>query len=128
VLGQNKNQASIFGNLYLDDTWDSVVYLSYIPSFDDMYLMSGDMIIAQTGIDSSGYFKFDINFLSSENKLYRLHLVKKGDKSTTLITGGRNENHLFLLANSQSKINVSTHFSYPPFKSALVAFPKNRTV
>lgn len=119
VFGQNKNQTTISGNLFLDDSWDSVVYLSYIPTFDDMYLMSNDMIIAQTAIDSTGHFEFDINFLPPENKLYRLHIIKKGDSPTSLIIGGRNENHLFLLANNQSKITVSTSFSYPPFKNVL---------
>ncbi len=119
VIGQSKNQATISGNVFLDDSWDSVIYLSYIPTFDDMYLMSSDMIIAQTGIDSTGYFEFDINFLPLEDKLYRLHIVKKGDSPTTLIIGGRSENHFFLIAKSKSKITVSTTFSYPPFKNVL---------
>jgi len=54
VCGQNKKEATISGNLYFDDSWDSIIYLSYIPTYGDMYFMSNDMIIAETVIDSLG--------------------------------------------------------------------------
>ena len=37
---QNNTTAKISGILIIDDTWDSEIYLSYIPTFEDMYLMS----------------------------------------------------------------------------------------
>lgn len=114
--GQNQNKGFISGNLFLDDSWSSEIYLSYIPTYDDMYLISDDMIVAKTDIDSLGYFEFDTNILPSQKKLYRLHIIKKGDSSASLIIGGRNENHLFLIADCYSKIIVSSYFSYPPFK------------
>lgn len=112
---QSKTGAVISGNLFLDESWDSVIYLSYIPTYDDLYLMSNDMIIAKTRIDSSGSFEFNINFLPSEKRLYRLHIVKKGDSPATLIIGGKDENHLFLIANCCSDISLSSSFAFPPF-------------
>ena len=119
IYGQNHNNPSISGNIFLDDSWSSEIYLSYIPTYDEMYLMSNDMIVAKTDIDSLGYFEFDTNLLPSKRKLYRLHIIKKGDSPASLIIGGRNENHLFLIANRSSKITVSTYFSYPPFKNTV---------
>ena len=113
---QNKNGAVISGNLFLDNSWDTVIYLSYIPTYDDMYSMSSDMIIAKTGIDSSGSFRFNMNFLPAEERLYRLHIAKKGDSPTTLIIGGKDENHLFLIANRSSNIYLSSSFAFPPFR------------
>lgn len=117
VYGQNKKNAIISGNLYLDDSWKSVIYLSYIPTYDDMYTMSSDMIIAQADIDSLRYFEFDIDFLPSEKRLYRLHIVKKGDSPTTLIIGGKDENHMFFIADRSSKINILSSFAFPPFRN-----------
>lgn len=115
--GQSQQKGTITGNLYLDNSWNAEIYLSYIPSYEGMYNMSNDMIVAKTSIDSLGYFEFDTNLLLPEKKLYRLHIIKKGDSPASLIIGGRNENHLFLIANRFSKITVSSHFSYPPFKN-----------
>lgn len=116
INAQAKKGAVIAGNLFLDDSWDTVIYLSYVPTYDDMYSMSSDMIIARTGIDSSGYFEFNINFLPAEERLYRLHIVKKEDSPTTLIIGGKDENHLFLIANRSSNIKLSSSFAFPPFR------------
>jgi DNA-binding CsgD family transcriptional regulator len=119
IYGQNNETAFISGTLIVDDTWDSSIYLSLIPTFDDMYLMSNEMIIAQTTIDSLGYFKFNIDFLPVEKNIYRLHLVKKGNPPAMLIIGGKDENHLFLIANRFSNIEITSVFSYPPFKNVV---------
>jgi len=113
--GQNREKAVISGQFFLDDSWNPVVYLSYIPTFDDMYTMSADMIIAQAAIDSSGCFCFKLDFLPKEQRLYRLHIVKKGDSPSTLIIGGKDENHFFLMADRISDIQISNRFGFPPF-------------
>lgn len=76
-FAQDKTSAQITSYLSLDDSWSSTIYLSHIPTFDDMYVMSNEMIIARTGIDSLGYFEFNIDFLPEGENLYWLHLVKK---------------------------------------------------
>ncbi len=118
LYGQ-KTKGSISGKLLLDNSWSSTIYLSHIPTFDDMYVMSSEMIIAKTVIDSLGYFKFDINYLPVDENLFRLHIVKKDDSPATLIIGGKDENHLFLMANRFSTIQLTSNLSYPPFKNVI---------
>lgn len=118
LYGQN-NKGTISGKLWLDNSWSSTIYLSHIPTFDDMYVMSGEMIIAKTIIDSLGYFKFDIDFLPIDENLFRLHIVKKDDSPATLIIGGKDENHLFFIANRSSKIHLTGKSAYPPFKNVI---------
>lgn len=113
---QTKPSANISGFLTLDTTWDSNIFLSHIPTFDDMYVMSNEMIIARTSIDSLGYFKFNIDFLPEKDNLYRLHLIKKDDTPATLIIGGKEENHMFLIANCYSDIHLVNNSLYPPFR------------
>lgn len=117
---QIKNDPTIQGKLMLDDSWSSTIYLSHIPTFDDMYVMSNDMIISKTAINSLGYFKFDIDYLPTDENLFRLHIVKKDDSPATLIIGGKDENHLFLIANRFSTIHLTGNSSYPPFKNVIV--------
>lgn len=108
------------GNLQLDETWSSAIYLSYIPTFDDMYLIANDAIVSETNIDSIGNYSFDIGFLPEKDNLFRLHIVKKGEPANTLIIGGKDENHLFLLANCYSNIEINNCFSTSPFKNISV--------
>ncbi len=115
--GQNKPKATISGFLTLDNSWDSSIFLSHIPTFDDMYVMSNEMIIARTSIDSLGYFQFNIDFLPEKDNLYRLHLIKKDDTPATLIIGGKDENHLFLIANCYSNIHLMNQSISPPFRN-----------
>lgn len=117
IYGQNKPIAHILGNLSIDNSWDSIIYLSHIPTYDDMYVMSNEMILAETVIDSLGNFIFNLDFLPKEKNIYRLHIIKKGDTPATLIIGGKNENHFFLLANCYSNIQLYNHSSLPPFKN-----------
>lgn len=117
TLGQNKSNAQISGKLSLDDSWDSEIYLSHIPTYDDMYVMSNEMIIAKTKIDNLGYFKFNIDFLPYGENLYRLHIIKKGDTPATLIIGGKDENHCFLIVNHNSNIQLICNLYSPPFRN-----------
>lgn len=108
----------LYGNISLDETWSPVIFLSYIPTFDDIYLMSNEAIISKADIDSLGNFSFDISYLPEKDNLFRLHVIKKGDVPNTLIIGGNNENHLFLLANCYSTIEINCNTTAPPFKNA----------
>ncbi|NQY05242.1 MAG: hypothetical protein HRT68_03300 [Flavobacteriaceae bacterium] len=113
------NQAHISGELLLDQTWDRTLYLSHIPSFENMYDMSNEMIIAKTKIDSLGYFQFNLDFFPKEENLFRLHVTKKGDTPATLIIGGKDENHTFLIANKDSNIELRANSLNPPFRKVL---------
>lgn len=119
--------AQLTGQIRLDSSWERVVYLSYIPAFEQMYTMSYDMILAEDEVDSSGFFSFDLDFLPEKDHLFRLHLVKKGNVSTSLTIGGKDENHLFLLANRSISMHISAVGESPPFWDvAFESSPGNR--
>ncbi|QIA06804.1 helix-turn-helix domain-containing protein [Draconibacterium halophilum] len=98
------NADRIEGKLNVDTTWNRIVYLSLISGFDQLNTMSNQMIIDRAEIDKNGKFSFMTTYLPADNRLYRLHLSKKGDPPASLIIGGKDENHIFLIANSESDI------------------------
>lgn len=118
---QNKLEDSkIKGTLQLKSIWDNKVYLSLIPSFDKMYTMSNSMIVSIANLDEDGNFEFDTSFLPPENKLYRLHISKKGAPAASLIIGGMEENHLFLIANKNSNISIIKKGINVPLKESRI--------
>jgi DNA-binding CsgD family transcriptional regulator len=119
VLGQNSDNSKIKGLIKIDSSWSSKIYLSYIPTFSDTHSMSNEMIIADSKIDSIGYFEFNIDFLPKEQKLYRLHISKKADSKTSLIIGGLNENYFVFIANRDSKLEFKATSTNPPFKNII---------
>lgn len=112
--------SGIYGNIKLDSTWSSNIYLSHIPALKDMFTMSNDMIIDETEIDSLGNFKFDVQFYPKVNNLYRLHVTKKNYPKASLIIGGQEENHFFLLVNKASNIKIEKRNPKTPFNKAIV--------
>jgi DNA-binding CsgD family transcriptional regulator len=117
----------IFGHIQLDESWARVIYLSHIATYDDMYSISGETIISKTEIDSLGYFKFDIGFLPERDNLFRLHVTKTGDVPASLVIGGNDENHLFLIANRNSTIAIQVNSSQPPFRKVVFTGSEQNT-
>ncbi|WP_353779455.1 LuxR C-terminal-related transcriptional regulator [Winogradskyella sp. 3972H.M.0a.05] len=105
-FSQSKSEPIINGKLQLDSIWEPVVYLSHIPTFNDMFTMSNEMIIAEAKIDTSGYFIFPTEALPNKDNLFRLHVSKKDAPSASLIIGGNEENHIFFIANSRSSVFI----------------------
>ena len=118
--GQKPLKLSVIsGNFQLDSVWRKSVYLSYISTFDQMNTMSKAIIIAETPIDKNGNFTFNIDYLPKKDKLYRLHIAKKNGSIASLIIGGKEENHFFLIANNKSHIiikNLSKRSVLKPLK------------
>lgn len=102
----NEKSGVLFGTIQLDSTWNRTVYMSHVSEFSEMYRMSRSMIIAESDIDSTGHFEIKLNFLPEESNLYRLHVSKKNSGQVSIIIGGENENHFFLVANKNSFIEV----------------------
>ena len=101
-------QSGIEGGIYPDTLhWAPVAYLSIIPDFTQMYVISNELIIQQSAIGGDGSFRFDTKAMSREDHLYRIHFSKKGEPPASLIIGGKDENHLFLVANCGSEITIS---------------------
>lgn len=104
---QVKSQAVISGQVNIDTgVWSPVVYLSLIGDFEDLNKMTNTMIIDKVALSSSGRFKFNISYLPEEDVLLRIHFSKKGDPPASLIIGGKDENHFFLIANRNSIITI----------------------
>lgn len=99
-------QPSIRGEFYIDSTWAPMAYLSYIPSLEKMFTMSNELIIEEADIDNNGIFSFNTSFLPGEDRLYRIHITKKGYPPASLIIGGKEENHFFVIASKTSEIWV----------------------
>lgn len=111
----------IDGHLHLNKTWKPVVYLSYITNFTEMNTLSNGFIISETTVDSLGNFSMDIGFLPEEENLFRLHLVKKDDPPNSLIIGGKDENHIFLIANCNTKIRITNKEKQSLFKGVVIS-------
>ncbi|MBX2829153.1 MAG: helix-turn-helix transcriptional regulator [Flavobacteriaceae bacterium] len=117
VLGQAQveHTPGIRGKLKLDSIWDPVVYLSHIPTLNDMYHMSNEMIISEADLDSLGNFSFATDYLSEEDQLYRIHVSKRESPVASLIIGGNEENHIFVVGNNTSSIFIENIPGNPPF-------------
>jgi len=101
------SQSKINGQLNIDTLiWSPIAYLSLVPDFNDMYTMSYDMIIDKSPIDQNGKFTFDIVYFPKEDNLFRIHIAKKSDPAASLIIGGKDENHFFLIANKNSNLLI----------------------
>jgi len=101
-------QSGIEGMIFPDTAqWAPIAYLSIIPDFTQMYVISNELIIQRSEIGADGIFRFDTKAMGQEDHLYRIHFSKKGEPPASLIIGGRDENHLFLVANSGSEIAIS---------------------
>ena len=83
-----------------------LAYLCIIPDFTQMNSISNESIIQRSVIDPEGNFRFDCRNMSPVDHLYRIHFSKKGNPPASLIIGGQEENHLFLIASNQSDIGI----------------------
>ena len=120
VLTIAASGSEIKGKIILDESWEPVVYLSAINSFDDFNTASYDFLVYQTDIDSMGFFDMkDLN-LPKEDRIYRLHICKKNDPVSTIIIGGRDENFIHFIMNNQSQINLYPDEEKPSFHNSLV--------
>jgi DNA-binding CsgD family transcriptional regulator len=102
-----KSQPGISGQIKIDTTiWAPVIYLSLITDFDDLNTMSNEMIVEKTSIDRSGQFHFDTRYFPGKDNLFRIHISKRNDPPASLIIGGKDENHFFIIANNRSQVKI----------------------
>jgi DNA-binding CsgD family transcriptional regulator len=91
--------------------------------------MSNDIITDKAIIDPSGRFRFDIRYLPEEDVLLRIHISKKGDLPASLIIGGMDENHFFLIANRRSEISISDPGDSEFIRDLVIdGYPPNHTL
>lgn len=124
----SQSEGFILGKINLSEQWSPSIYLSEISSFDDIHKMSNSMIISESKIDSNGLFKFNLKSMSPQDVFYRLHISKKNAPKASLIIGGRDENHIFLVANSNSKIKIDIDSKLGIFNKVDFSDTNNRTI
>ncbi|MDX1939888.1 MAG: LuxR C-terminal-related transcriptional regulator [Saprospiraceae bacterium] len=100
----------IKGIIHLDDSWQRVIYLSAIRSFDDINAVSEDFIINVASIASDGSFIISGDHLPDIDGLYRLHVCKLGDPPATLFIGGQEENYTHFVMNNRSQLSFYNEY------------------
>ncbi|MCL3782112.1 LuxR family transcriptional regulator [Prolixibacteraceae bacterium JC049] len=108
---------SVKGTLLLDNSWDRKVYLSLLETFEEKNAVSDKMIIASSVLDSLGRFEISLEKFPVDLSLVRLHVTKKGSPAASLIIGGADENHCFILLNRNSTIELFNEEIKPVFRS-----------
>ncbi|MHA7842586.1 MAG: LuxR C-terminal-related transcriptional regulator [Winogradskyella sp.] len=58
------------------DEWQNTVYLSIVEDYRKMSGVYSEQIIAKTTADETGFFEFKGDMLSTENRIYRIHVDK----------------------------------------------------
>ena len=96
------------GHLPISEEWSPRIYLSAINNFEDQNVASEDFVINMAAINSNGSFLLEGANLPLEDRLYRLHICKKGDPVSTIIIGGQEENHIHFVMNNQSELTFQT--------------------
>jgi DNA-binding CsgD family transcriptional regulator len=100
-------QPLIRGVIQYDTTrWKPVVSLSLIPDLSRMYEVSNEAIIQESPIGPDGTFSFTADHMPPGDHLYRIHFTRKEDPRASLVIGGPDENHLFLICDAKSEISI----------------------
>lgn len=118
--------AEIKGELSIGDGWRPVMYLSAVNSFKDLNTASYDFLIAAAEIDSTGQFHFDLDALPTEDRLYRLHISKKGDPISTIIIGSKEQNYLHFVMNNKSVIELQVRGNQNFPNMSVIGHPANQ--
>ena len=112
--------STISGKVLIDSTWNNSIYLSLITNFNNLHSISNQMIIDMATINTDGVFSFNTEYLPARYNLYRIHVSKKGDPPASLIIGGKDENHMFLIANRSSDIIIKNSDSENIFSNIVI--------
>jgi len=113
--------ADIRGNVVLDDSWEPVIYLSAINSFDDFHTASYDFLVHESMVDSLGNFEMTNMLVPDHDRIYRLHICKKGDPVSTIIIGSKDENFLHFIMNNSSDIHLSPNPEDSAFRNSVIS-------
>ena len=107
---QNALGFDLRGKVDVAKDWQPVIYLASLDSPEDIFVASPDFILSKTIIDSDGSFQFDPIPLPSDQRFYRLYMVKNAF-SAVEFNNPENRNYVHLLLNDQSVavIHLSFH-------------------
>ncbi len=110
--------ARLSGKVSLDKGWAHKFYVCRMPNFDYMFTTTNALIIADGDVDTAG--NFSVNFpATTDESLFRLHFIRKGDPASTLIIGSRDVNHVFFIARQADQINFEKASGLPISQSGV---------
>lgn len=90
------------------------VYLSIIEDYRKLSRPYLEQIIKKTSVDSLGYFKFQGDNLSSDNRIYRIHVDECSDEnldSNHFLGRCENSRSILFIANNTDAISFPTSFA-----------------
>jgi DNA-binding CsgD family transcriptional regulator len=111
---------NIKGRIEIDESWEPIIYLSLINSFDDLNTASYDFLIYEAEIDSLGFFEIRDLKIPKDERIYRLHICKKGDPVSTIIIGGKDENFVHFIMKNNDSINLRINADFPAFQNSII--------
>ncbi|MCP4180496.1 MAG: hypothetical protein GY756_22265, partial [bacterium] len=114
------NATNIKGRIEIDVSWEPLIYLSVINSFDVLNTASYDFLIYQAELDSRGYFEILDLDIPKDERIYRLHICKKGDPVSTIIIGGKDENFIHFIMKNNDNINIKINVDSPAFQNSII--------
>ena len=103
-------QYQIYGDLKIDSTWSSKIYLSLIENHHNINGGFKDQIIESAIIDSLGHFVLEGNHLPNKNRIYKIHIVPQGEDEDVYIynTTSPGSNFILFIANNKDTVRVSS--------------------
>jgi DNA-binding CsgD family transcriptional regulator len=120
----------IEGTISIDTSrWAPVAYLSLIPDFTQKNTISYQDIIASSPIAADGTFQFPTEFLPEQDHLYRIHVSKKDAPPASLIIGGKDHNHIFVIAKKNQPVKIFSKGGRSLFgKATITGYHPNRSL
>lgn len=99
---------SVTGRIYLDTAiWKPTAYLSKIDDLSQLHSISFNNII-DSAMVVNHTFSLPTDQLEAQDGFYRIHVSKKEDPPASLIIGGKDQNHFFLIASQGVNIDIMT--------------------
>jgi DNA-binding CsgD family transcriptional regulator len=120
----------IEGKLDLDSTWANEIFLCEVPSFQQLYTASNQLIVAGANIREDGTFILKYESDSNQERLYRIQIHKKLDPVSTITIGGPDENHFFVHAKNGDLLNLNSNSpsGSAPFRKCEIKGSKENTL
>ena len=103
-----------FDGQIANDIGGKAVYLSIVEDYRRLSRPYPEQIIKKTKVDSLGYFNFQGDNLSSDNRIYRIHIDKCSDESLDadhFFGRCENSHSILFIANNKDTINFPTSFA-----------------
>lgn len=107
-----------FSGYTIPNEWQNTVYLSIVEDYRKISGIYSEQIIAKTTADETGFFEFKGDMLSTENRIYRIHVDKcpENQQDINHFNGHCNESEeLLFIAKNTDTLNLPFSFGKQVF-------------